>query len=57
MNITPIHPDDVESVVTDHPTGEPGARRTLGKRPPGSRRTLGKRIPPSRRTLMPRIKL
>ena len=51
MNITPIHPDDVELVASENPTGLVVARRTLGRRPPGSRRTLGARRGGSRRTL------
>ena len=40
MNITPIHPDDVEHVDIGSPTQLRPARRTLGRRSP-SRRTLG----------------
>lgn len=51
MNITPIHPDDVERVETGPHTQPYPARRTLGRRVGPSRRTLGRRGVPSRRTL------
>jgi hypothetical protein len=50
MNITPIHPDDVESVETGPDERERTTRRTLGFRKP-SRRTLAAMRRPSRRTL------
>ena len=51
MNITPIHPDDVEGLDIASPTQPHPTRRTLGRRGFPSRRTLGRRAAPSRRTL------
>jgi hypothetical protein len=50
MNITPIHPHDLERDEVGPGAQLCQARRTLGRRSP-SRRTLGRRAAPSRRTL------